>query len=246
MLYTLSVDKNKEIIDTQKAILRALAGKIDDFYLTGGTALSLFHFQHRFSDDLDFFTQEFNAEKVKDIVNSLQDNLRGEIELVGQNPQGKGVEHMHYEFKSAQGVSIRLDFVQDVFSLIKPPELHNGIRVLSAEDIYLRKIYAVSGLRTGQDETGRAKFVGGRQDAKDLFDIYYLSREFMRLSDFVGKYCNQALKEGVIRWFRTFPRQQMKEELSQIKTSKITGLSEIDKYLNTEVNIILEREIDLQ
>jgi hypothetical protein len=28
------------------------------FYLTGGTALARFHFQHRLSEDLDFFTQD--------------------------------------------------------------------------------------------------------------------------------------------------------------------------------------------
>lgn len=246
MLYICIMDRNKEVIEVQKTILKTLAGKIDDFYLAGGTALSLFHFQHRFSDDLDFFTQEFNPLKVKDMVNSLLEYLQGNIELVGQNPSGKGVEHMHYEFKSAQGVSIRFDFVRDVFSLIIPTEVHDGIRVLSAEDIYLRKIYAVSGLRAGQDELGLTKFVGGRQDAKDLFDIYYLSHEFMRLSDFVGRYCAQALKEGVIRWFRTFSRQQMKEELSQIRTSKIIAFSEIDKHLNTEVDRIVEGEIDLQ
>ena len=28
------------------------------FYLTGGTALSAFYFQHRFSEDLDFFSHD--------------------------------------------------------------------------------------------------------------------------------------------------------------------------------------------
>ena len=246
MLYTCSVDKNTDIIQVQKAILEALAGKIDDFYLAGGTALSLFHFSHRVSEDLDFFTQEFNAEKVKDIADFLQKNLQGSIELVGQNPAGKGIEHMHYEFEFSEGAFIRLDFVRDVFPLIRPTKPKNGIRVLSAEDIYLRKIYAVSGLRTGQDEAGRPKFIGGRQDAKDLFDIYYLSRGFMKLSDFIDKYCNQALKEGVIRWFRTFPRTQMKADLSDIKTSKTIEFNDIDKHLNGEINRILEKEIELK
>lgn len=34
------------------------------FYLTGGTALSRFYFQHRYSDDLDFFSRY----EVKDIA----------------------------------------------------------------------------------------------------------------------------------------------------------------------------------
>lgn len=240
------MDRNSVIIKAQKIILGSLAGKIDDYYIAGGTALSLFHFNHRFSEDIDFFTQEFNATRVKGVADFLKDNLRGNIELVGQNPAGKGVEHMHYDFEFSDGVVIRLDFVCDVFPLIRPTEPHNGIQVLSAEDIYLRKIYAVSGLRTEQDEIGRSKFIGGRQDAKDLFDIYYLSREFMNLSDFVDKYCSQALKEGVIRWFNTFSRTEMKADLSDIKTSSAIEFREIDKHLSEEVNRILEKEIGLQ
>lgn len=38
----------------QDDALRALSGKTD-FYLTGGTAISRFHYGHRYSDDLDFF-----------------------------------------------------------------------------------------------------------------------------------------------------------------------------------------------
>lgn len=30
----------------------------DYFYFTGGTALSIFYFQHRLSEDLDFFTEK--------------------------------------------------------------------------------------------------------------------------------------------------------------------------------------------
>lgn len=33
----------------------------DSFYLTGGTALSAFYLEHRYSVDLDFFTSDPNA-----------------------------------------------------------------------------------------------------------------------------------------------------------------------------------------
>ncbi len=44
------------LTDTQKAALAALAAVgresgLADFYLTGGTALAAFYFQHRLSDD---------------------------------------------------------------------------------------------------------------------------------------------------------------------------------------------------
>ena len=44
----------------------------EKFYLTGGTALSRFYFQHRYSEDLDFFSakelKEFRKD-IKDILN---------------------------------------------------------------------------------------------------------------------------------------------------------------------------------
>ena len=58
----------------QKKVLKKLSGKIDDFYLAGGTALSLFYFQHRLSVDLDFFApaKEFSFRRVEEIVAELE------------------------------------------------------------------------------------------------------------------------------------------------------------------------------
>ena len=46
------------LTDTQKAALAAIGKEngLADFYLSGGTALAAFYFQHRLSDDLDFFS----------------------------------------------------------------------------------------------------------------------------------------------------------------------------------------------
>ena len=42
----------------QNKILRAVNGLSSPFYLTGGTALSRGYFNHRYSDDLDFFASQ--------------------------------------------------------------------------------------------------------------------------------------------------------------------------------------------
>ena len=36
--------------------------ELNDFYLTGGTALAGYYLNHRISDDLDFFSFDFNSE----------------------------------------------------------------------------------------------------------------------------------------------------------------------------------------
>ena len=45
----------------QLAFLKAVAGNkflADNFYLTGGTALAVFYLKHRYSEDLDFFSEK--------------------------------------------------------------------------------------------------------------------------------------------------------------------------------------------
>ena len=55
-------DKITYIKDEQKKIATMVTKKFKNYYLTGGTALS-FYFGHRFSEDLDFFTQRYRKEE---------------------------------------------------------------------------------------------------------------------------------------------------------------------------------------
>ncbi|MFH1776103.1 MAG: nucleotidyl transferase AbiEii/AbiGii toxin family protein [Candidatus Omnitrophota bacterium] len=228
----------------QKEMLKILAGRINDFYLAGGTALSIFYLTHRQSDDLDFFTKKFGTTRVERIIDYLRETTKKKITLIGQNLSRQTAKMMVYNIEFVKDNFLRIDFVEDVLPLIKATELFDGINVLSIEDIYLRKIYTVSGLSMEIDEVGRRQFSGGRQEAKDLFDIYFLSQKYLRLSDFVDKYCEQILKEGVIRWFRTFKRLEMKADLAEIKTEKNIEFSDIDKHLSSEIDRILLREVD--
>ena len=139
--------------------------------------------------------------------------------------------------------SLRIDFVEDVQEIIKPPRIVEGIKILSLEDIYLRKIFALAGIKPVLDETGRKEFVGGRTEAKDLFDIYFLSHTFMPLSQFVEKYGNFSLKEGLIHWFRTYDRMQIKEGILSLETDKDTDYKIIEKHFNAEIDKIIESEI---
>ncbi len=60
--------KQKIVIDEIKKE-KNLASR---FYLTGGTALSAFHLQHRYSDDLDLFSDDaFDKEKIVNFIKRL-------------------------------------------------------------------------------------------------------------------------------------------------------------------------------
>ena len=44
----------------------------NDFYFTGGTALSAFYLKHRYSEDLDFFSEnKFDSHRVENIIDGL-------------------------------------------------------------------------------------------------------------------------------------------------------------------------------
>ena len=79
----------KTITDFQKKVLNQLAGKIDDFYLVGGTALSLYYFHHRQSLDLDFFTTEFSPKRITEIAKYLSAALKKEANLIAEQTKKK-------------------------------------------------------------------------------------------------------------------------------------------------------------
>jgi len=227
----------------QDRALRMLSGKIDDFYLGGGTALSLFYFQHRESLDLDFFTHVFSKIRILQITRIISDNLKRKIELVGQESRNNRAKVAIYSIYMDRKESLKIDFVEDYLDLIKPAKTINGIKIMSLEDIYIRKIFALTGTLQAEDFIGRKIKIGGRQEAKDFYDLYWLSHIFMALSKFSFRYCNLLTREGIIRWFRTYDRMDVKTGLLELKLNKDIDYRDIELHLKKEIDKILEKEV---
>ncbi len=233
--------KKDKITKYQQSVLKALAGKIDKFYLAGGTALSLFYFQHRLSVDLDFFTPHFNPLEVNRVIGILRDALDTEIKLAAQSMKKDMVKVMVYNVYFAKNEILKIDFVEDIVRLIKKTRMVDGIKVLSLEDIYIRKMHALTGFIKGADEAGQMKFAGGRSDAKDFFDVYFLSHTFLPLSKFTGKYCDAIMVESLIRWFRTFDRMDMIDGVLALATNRKADFKIMEKHFKNEIDKIIER-----
>ncbi len=223
-----------------------LAHKIDDFYLVGGTALSLYYFHHRQSLDLDFFTVDFSQKRIEEVVRLLSASFKKKISLIAQQGKKGKVKVAVYFIPIDKKEGLKIDFVEDYLGLILPPKSVNGIKVASLEDIYIKKIYAIAGTFTEEDSVGRKMARGNRQEAKDFFDLYCLSHTFMRLSEFDSKYCNSVLREGIIRWFRTYNRMDMKIGLLQLELKKAVDYNDIERHFKREVNRIIEEEVGLE
>ncbi|MDP2927845.1 MAG: nucleotidyl transferase AbiEii/AbiGii toxin family protein [Candidatus Omnitrophota bacterium] len=239
-MYTSFVDK---IIEVRDKTLKKLANKLGNFYLAGGTALSLFYFKHRESYDLDFFTKDFSRANIEEIISALSKDMGLEVELLAEQNRQGFARMMVYSLKVGDDSSLKIDFVEDVYKLLKPLKNIDGAPILAIEDIYFRKILTACGSIATVDSVGRSSFAGGRQEAKDFFDLYFLSKTFMPLSNFVNEFCQQPQKESIIVWFRTYDRFAMKTGLLEIITDKKVEFSEMERHFKNEVEKIVAGEI---
>ena len=220
-------DKISYIKDEQRKITRMVAKKFKNYYLTGGTALS-FYFGHRFSEDLDFFTQRYTKEEPERIMNFVAKKTGFAFKLEAEQDDPKLIPMKVYFLELKKGHILKIDFVQDFQKNIK--RIKDGVH--SVEDIYYRKIASGMGVVKKQDLTGRI-IHAGRQSVKDLFDLYYLSKHYRLLSEFFFEYFSYDKAESFIAWYRGFNRLSLKIRLLDLIPKVDTA--GVIKYLDNEL-----------
>lgn len=124
----------------------------DAIYLTGGTALARFHFQHRLSEDLDFFTQDAQLPYIaNDLIARLQHR--------GLNVAVEQVSAWFVRFFVVdQEVRLKIDLVRDALLTGDLVRLPQGVFTNSLLDIGANKITAFK----------------DRAEIKDIIDLYYI------------------------------------------------------------------------
>lgn len=243
----------ERILKLRSNILNMLKGKLQGFLMAGGTALSLYYFNHRESYDLDFFTKDFSVKKVTSLISVIEKELGITIKLLRRQSVKKEAEIIvcHIPVVKDKPVDVddnktylKIDFIEDVYRDIAPNNLvANNIPVMSKENIYLRKIYAACGIFKIEDETGRKRFIGGRQEAKDFFDLYYLSQIFMPLSIFASRYCTLDEQESIVRWYRTYDRFSMKTGMLDIITEQKIDYNIMEQHFASQANSLIEEMV---
>ena len=121
----------------------------DNYFLVGGTALSL-QIGHRISDDIDLFTREkINKDEILDFFNG---NYYGSYQIISN-------QNIIFQLIVKE---IKIDMVKYDYKLIEDIKTDNGIKYLGKKDIAAMKLMAIA----------------NRGDqAKDFIDIYYLLKE---------------------------------------------------------------------
>lgn len=144
------------LTDHQRSVIKAVAGEpgLTNYYLSGGTALSAYHFQHRISDDLDFFTA---SQPDKQFLLSFVHRLQSELSAGNTR-----FEHLYdrnlYFLPFNKDEELKLEFTKYPFVQLAAPLKMDGINVDSLRDIAANKLMAML----------------DRFDPKDFVDLYFL------------------------------------------------------------------------
>jgi predicted nucleotidyltransferase component of viral defense system len=131
-------------------------GITDWFYFTGGTALSEFYLHHRYSEDLDFFSEDRIHEQIVDtFVNKITKDLNATS--VKRKIMGHIITTLTFSDRSL----LKLDFVYQPYRQLEYGIKYNNLRVASLWDIAVDKLYTIF----------------NRLVARDFVDLYFAIKE---------------------------------------------------------------------
>ena len=111
------------------------------YFLTGGTALSEFYLQHRYSDDLDLFTREKRPLK-KDYEHLSKVLIDQGLEIVSSELTDEFTRFFVTPSHS-KTEQLKIELARDIPVMISPPRVHGNIIVDSFEDISVNKICTI-------------------------------------------------------------------------------------------------------
>lgn len=138
----------------QDEILEVVFAGETEFYLTGGTCLNRFYFEKRYSDDLDLFTNfsETFPYSTRELLARIEESGFEYSRTVDSKDFIRIIV-------SKNDIPLQVDFVNDRVKRFGDFNYHKGFRLDNPLNILSNKISAVI----------------GRDDPKDIFDIYLIS-----------------------------------------------------------------------
>jgi len=123
------------------------------FYFTGGTALSVFYLQHRYSDDLDFFSNRpFDFNLALDFMNKVAVLLGGHLLFSDKE------RVVVFQLMKDNQLLIKVDFGYYPYLSLKEGRVEQGVVIDSLYDIAVNKLLTIN----------------QRREVKDFVDLYFL------------------------------------------------------------------------
>lgn len=108
------------------------------FYLTGGTALAAYYLQHRYSEDLDFFSmKEINPMAIQTILKKVKKQA-GLISIDFQQSFNRNLFFLHFSDEI-----VKTEFTYFPFEQIEKPHIINSVTLDSLVDIAVNKTFTI-------------------------------------------------------------------------------------------------------
>ncbi len=206
----------KKLYKLQDKVLKIVFETENEFYLTGGTCISRFYVEKRYSDDLDFFTNQSQRYgfAIKNIKRALQKSFKLIVEVESKDFTRFKIDNL-----------LQVDFVNDISFRYKDVVLNEENYLLdNIENILSNKITAVI----------------GRDNPKDIFDIYLISEfykfDWKDILDAAHKKAGFSNEELIIR-LKSFPCALLNEIKIIDKTFLDDFVKEFPKIID-EINIV--------
>lgn len=144
----------------QKLILESIGQsqylRDQNFYFTGGTVLAEYYLQHRYSDDLDFFSEE----KIDNQV--LYTLMSDWSKRIGFKFTSRFEEVVYkFELKFGNESNLKIDFGYYPYKRIEKGLVRDGFQIDSLRDIATNKLITIN----------------QRTEVKDFVDLYFLLQE---------------------------------------------------------------------
>jgi predicted nucleotidyltransferase component of viral defense system len=139
----------------------------NNFYLTGGTALAAFYLGHRYSEDLDFFSEkEVDMINLNASVTKLK-KFPGVIKADFEQSYNRNLIFFHFK-----EIVLKTEFTFFPFPRIEDGEKQFGLHVDSLLDIAVNKLFTIY----------------QRSTARDYIDLYLICKENkFEISDLIKK-----------------------------------------------------------
>ncbi len=202
--------------------------------LCGGTALARFWLDHRISYDLDFFLPEgFRAGELARALK--QGGMKLEVLDLVDDLKKANQLHGYVQLEGAQ--SIKVSFIEDayysVYPVVRKSLSGQKISTESVDGIYHRKLRTVA----GSASEGEA-VIGGRQTARDLFDLYVLSKAHVPILPFIKSLPYHFPLDAFCNGLVSMPWFDLAEELAQIQAHE--KWSEAQKIETVQAHLLQE------
>jgi hypothetical protein len=156
--------QNHSVSPETLVVLRSLGKHLPEFYLAGDTTLALY-FQHRQSDDLDFFSEyKVEPQKLLKVLSQFETSIEN--------------IRIHEGTLLISINKVKVSFMEYLYPLLKPFNLWEKTHLASIEDIACMKMIAIA----------------SRSERKDYYDLFEILKNLSPrdiLESIQKKYGNQ-------------------------------------------------------